>query len=117
MADRERRPAAGIAIHLGENDAGDGQALVEFLGALDGVLPGHGVGDEQNLHWRELLFQFLQLDHQIFVDVQTPGRVDQQHVAAVVDGFPTRRASQLNRLGLFRRARINGETDVLGDHP
>ena len=64
LADRERRAAARIAIHLGEDDAGDAEALVELVGRFHGVLPGHGVGHEQDFDRVELLFQLLQLGHQ-----------------------------------------------------
>ena len=50
VADGERRAAARIAIHLGEDHAGDAQPLVEFVGRFDGVLAGHGVGHEEDLH-------------------------------------------------------------------
>ncbi len=89
---------------------------MELVGALDGVLPGHGVGDEQDFDRREQLFQLLQLDHQLFVDMQAAGGVDQQHVASAVDRFPARRPGQIDRLGLLRRARIDRQPDVLGDH-
>ena len=87
VADRKRRAAARIAIHLGEDDAGDAEALVELVGGLHRVLPGHGVGDEQDLDRVQLLLQLLQLGHQLVVDVQAAGGIDQQHVAAAVDGF------------------------------
>ena len=32
FADGERRAAAGVAIELGENDAGEAEALVKFAG-------------------------------------------------------------------------------------
>ena len=50
-ADGKRRAAAGVAVHLGQDHAGDAQALVELVGGLHGVLAGHGVGDEQDLDW------------------------------------------------------------------
>ena len=49
LANRKRRAAAGIAVHLGEDDAGQRQLLVELVGGVDRVLSGHGVGDEQDL--------------------------------------------------------------------
>ena len=49
VANGERRAAAGVAVHLGEDDAGEAEALVEVLRRVDGVLAGHGVGDEEDL--------------------------------------------------------------------
>ena len=49
LADGERCAAAGVAVHLGEDDAGERELLVELVGGVDRVLSGHGVGDEQDL--------------------------------------------------------------------
>ena len=101
-ANRERRAAAGVAVHLGENSPGDAEALVEFIGGFDGVLAGHGVGDEQDFGGVEQVFELAQLGHQIFVDVEAAGGVDQHHVAAGLDGFFASRTREIDRLGFFR---------------
>ena len=49
LPDGERSPATGVAVHLGEDDAGERELLVEFIGGADRILSSHGVGDEQNL--------------------------------------------------------------------
>ena len=46
-AHRERRAAAGVAVELGEDDAGDADGVVEVLGDGNRLLAGGGVGDEQ----------------------------------------------------------------------
>ena len=97
VADRQRRAAARIAIHLGEDDAGDAEPLVELVGALDGVLPGHGVGHEEDLDGIELFLELLQFHHQVVVDVETSGGVDQQYVAAAVGSFAARGSRQIER--------------------
>ena len=48
LADGEGGAAAGVAVHFGEDGAGDVEAVVEGLGGVDGVLAGHGVGDEED---------------------------------------------------------------------
>jgi hypothetical protein len=45
----ERRAAAGVGVELGQDDAVDLEALVERLGGVDRVLPGHRVDDEEDL--------------------------------------------------------------------
>ena len=90
LADRERRAAAGVAVHLGEHDAGERKLLVELVGGVDRVLSGHRVGDEQDFLRVEQLFQRLHLVHQLIVDVQTSGGIDDEHVAAGVDGLAPR---------------------------
>ena len=57
VADGEGGAAAGVAVHLGEDGAGDGEAVVEGLGGVDGVLAGHGVGDEEDFGGVEELFE------------------------------------------------------------
>ena len=51
FADGKRRAAAGVAVELGEDHARDTQPLVEFPRGAHGVLPDHGVGDEQHFGW------------------------------------------------------------------
>ena len=79
---------------------------------LDGVLPGHGVGHEQDLDRVELLLQLLQLGHQVVVDVQAAGGIHQQHIAAAVDAFAARRACQVERRGSRRRAFVDRLADI-----
>ena len=107
VADGNRAAAAGIAIHFGEDYAGNSQALVEFVRRFDGVLSRHGVGHEQNLHRVELLLQLLQLHHQVVVDMQAARRVHEQDVAAPIDAFPARRTCQVERRGLAGRALVD----------
>ena len=47
--DRERRATARIAVHLGEDHAGDAEGVVEALRDPDRVLAGHAVGHEEDL--------------------------------------------------------------------
>ncbi len=90
VADGQRRAAAGIAVHLGQHHAGEGQLVVELLGGVDGVLSGHGVGHEQDLLRVQQALERLHLVHQLLVDVQAAGGIDDQHVAAAVDGLAAR---------------------------
>ncbi len=46
--DRERRATAGVAVHLGQDQTADAEALVEGLRQRHRFLTGHGVGDEQD---------------------------------------------------------------------
>ena len=120
VADGERRAAAGIAVHLCEDHAGQSKTRMKVLRGVDGVLAGHGVGDEEDLLRREELFEALHLGHQFFVDVQAAGGVDDERVAAHDDGFAAgffgqtldkRGAGGLALLVAFVEARL----DLLGD--
>src|SRR6185312_4309494 len=86
LADAEGGAAAGIAVHLGEDRAGDGEAVVEGLGGVDRVLAGHGVGDEEDFGGVEQLLQLRHFAHQRLVDAEAAGGVDDQDVAAEVGG-------------------------------
>ena len=48
-AHRQRRTAAGVAVHAGQHDAGDRQRVVERLGGVDRVLAGHRIDHQQRL--------------------------------------------------------------------
>ena len=87
MADGECRAAAGVAVHLGEDDAGEAETGMEILRGVDGVLAGHGVGDEEDFTGVEELLEAGHLVHQAFVDVEAAGGVDDERVAAHDDGF------------------------------
>ena len=47
LAHRQRGAAAGVAVELGQDDAGEADALAERIGGGDGVLADHRVEDEQ----------------------------------------------------------------------
>ena len=67
-ADRERRAAAGVAVDLGEDQAGHGHRGGERLGDRDGLLAGHRVDDEQRLDRLDRGVDRGDLGHQRLVD-------------------------------------------------
>ena len=84
------------------------EPLVELIGRFHRVLAGHGVRDEQNLGRIQRFLQLLQLLHQLFVDMQAAGGVDQQDVAPGLHRFAAGGSRQIERLRFFRRALVNG---------
>src|SRR5215208_726069 len=80
--DRERGAAAGVAVHLRQDDAGDAERAVEALRDLHRVLPRHAVGDEQDLVRARLFLQSRQLPHHLVVDLEAAGGVDDDDAVA-----------------------------------
>ena len=79
-AHRKCRAAAGIAIGARQHDASDADALVERLGDVDRVLTGKAIGDEQRLVRARDIAHFDGFAHQLVVDVDAAGGVEQHHV-------------------------------------
>ena len=99
---RQQRAAAGVGIELGEDQAVELELLVERLGAVDRVLAAHGIEHEINLVRLELRVDLLQLAHQLIIDVQSPGGVEDDDIAAGL-------------LGLLHRGAADGHRRALGD--
>jgi hypothetical protein len=79
----QRRTAAGVAIELGQDRAGDVQRLVEVGGDADRLLAGGGVEHEQDfLGMTPGRLQADEFLHQRFVDLQAAGGIEQHRVVA-----------------------------------
>src|SRR5262249_26291678 len=78
LAHGERRAAAGVAIYLGEDEAGEANGLVELVGDPDGGLAGHGVHDEEDLLRLGALADGGDLLHEGVVDVEAAGGVEDE---------------------------------------
>ena len=81
-AHRERRAAAAVAVHAGQDHAGDADPAVELLGDVHRVLAGQAVDDEQRLVRLGRVADGGDLGHQLVVDVQAAGGVEHDHVVA-----------------------------------
>ena len=66
--DRQRRAAAGVAVDLGQDQAGHRDGGDERLGDGDGLLAGHRVDDEQRLDRLDRRVDRGDLGHQRLVD-------------------------------------------------
>ena len=99
LADGEGRAAACVAVHLGEDDAGEGEEGVEGAGGGDRVLAGHGVGDEEDFGGVEELLERGHLVHERGVDLVAAGGVDDEDVAAEAGGLALRFASETEDVG------------------
>jgi hypothetical protein len=87
LLDRQRGAAAGIAVELGEDHAVELEGRVERLGDGDGVLAGHRVDDEERVVGLDLGGDLADLLHQLRVDGQAAGGVDDDHVPPEAPGL------------------------------
>ena len=95
---RERSAAARIAVHPGQDDAGEVDLGGEALGDVDRVLAGQRVDDEQGLGRVRRRRDRLHLAHQLVVDVETARGVEQDDVIALQLGRLERAPGDLDRL-------------------
>ena len=79
LGDGQRGTAASVAVELGEHNAGDVDALLERLRGHHRVLADHRVDDEQHLVGVDRLANVRGLAHQLRVDAQAAGGVDDHH--------------------------------------
>src|SRR5688500_8617524 len=108
VAHGERRAAARIAVELGEDHAGERQALVERARDVDRVLPLHRVDDEQRLDRLQLRVQLGDLAHHLLVDRQASGGVDDQHVHVMRARVLERAAGDVDGFFLFHGLNESG---------
>ena len=113
--DRQRRAAAGIAVELGHDDAVEPHRLVERLGAVDGILAGHAVDNQIDLLGIDPLVDLLQLLHQLVVDVQPAGGVEDDDLNAFTAGFFDRVVAHLHRIGRARLG-IDRNAKLFAEH-
>ena len=78
--DRERGTTAGVAVELGEHDAVEADALLEGLRGGDRVLADHRVDDEEDLVGVDGVADVGCLLHQLGVDAEAAGGVDDDDV-------------------------------------
>ncbi len=75
--------ASSFSPELGEDDAVEAEVVVEAFGDGDGVLAGHGVDDEEYFVRPDGLFDGFELVHELGVDVEPAGGVDEDDVVGV----------------------------------
>ena len=71
----ERRPAAGIAVHPRQDNAGDADLVGKLAGDIDRVLAGEAVHHEQGLGGLDRVAHRRHLGHQRRVDMEPAGGV------------------------------------------
>src|SRR5690606_17216560 len=105
---RDGRAATSIAVHLGEDQPGQADRIVEALRDVDSFLAGHRVRDEQDLLRLDPLLDRLQLVHHGLVDLEAASRVHDDDAVILAAG-------KLHAVVGDRRRRGVGPLAVHGD--
>ena len=84
LRDRQRGTTAGVAVELGQHDAGEADAVEERLRGGDRVLADHRVDDEQDLVGLDGVADVGGLLHQLGVDAEAAGGVDDDDVVELL---------------------------------
>ena len=113
--DRDRGPAAGIAVQLREDEAGNAQPPRELGGDGDRVLTGHRVQDQQDLLRLQRRLHARHLLHHRLVDVEAAGRVQDHDVVTILRGVLHGRARDSHRVLLVAQGE-DGRLDLLPHH-
>ncbi len=101
--------ATGIAIELGEDDAGEADGVIEVGGHGNGLLAGGGVGDEKGFFRCEKGVQFFELGDEVVVELLATSGVEDDD-AVVLGLCPSQRV-----LGDFDEVGLGGGRGVAGD--
>ena len=111
---RQRGAAAGVAVELGQDNAGEGRGFVKLGGHVDGLLAEGGVGDEEDLVRLEGVADAADFFHQVAVDLQAAGGVDDDEVRGGGFGFLDQAAHHRGDIG---RGAVGAEVEafVLGE--
>ena len=111
---RQRGAAAGIAVELGQDDAGERRGFVELGGHVDGLLAEGGVGDEEDLVRLEGVAHAADFFHQVAVDLEAAGGVDDDEVRGGGFGFLDQATHHRGDIG---RGAVGAEVEafVLGE--
>ena len=97
----ERRTAARIAVHPGQDHAGQRHFVTEALRHVDRVLTGQAVDHQQDFGRRRHRSHGLHLGHQRFVDMQAARGIEQHHIDIAQLRRFERAASDVHRLLAF----------------
>jgi len=106
--DRQRRAAAGVTVQLGQHHAVETDAVGERLGGVHRILADHRVHDEQDLSGIHRVPDVGRLLHQVGVDAQPAGGVDDHHVVELAHRVQDRAARHLDGVA-HTVARLGGE--------
>ncbi len=98
VAHRKRCATTGVAIGLGQHDAGQRQGVIECRSGVGRVLTGHGIDHEQGFVRLDRGMHVANFRHHLCIDMQASGSIHQQHVAHLAACFGHRITGYISRL-------------------
>ena len=116
LFNRERSTAAGITLHLGQDNTGDLKICVELIGNSYSILAGHGIGHKQNLCQGHSAGNFLQLVHQLLIYMEPTCGIDNDGIVALVFSFGNSPPGNVDRI-LLGTGSKNRDPNLVTEHP
>ena len=115
MLHRQQRTAARVTIKLRHHDAVEFQCFMESTRTSNRVLSRHTVDHKEHMVRAHVAVDRFQLLHQLFVDCQSAGGVQNYNLTAVSFRFRNGIAANFNRIFVFA-IRVNFDADLFTDH-
>ena len=112
---RQRRTAAGIAVHSGQDHTGQINLAGKALRNVDRILTGQRIDHQQHFLGNRDRGDGLHLVHQLAIDVEAACRIEQQHVDRLQLGRLQRTGGDIDR-GLASDDRQSGSANLLAQH-
>ncbi len=115
LRDRQRGTTTGVTVELGEDDAVVPDAVEERLRGVDRVLADHRVDDEEHLVGGHRVADVGGLLHQLLVDAEATGGVDDDHVVQRAPRLLDRATGDADRVtdAVARLGREDGDAGPL----
>ena len=115
MFDGQDGTTAGVTVQFGQDDSVQLQCLVKGGSAVHGVLTRHAIHNQINLMGLDLTINLFQLSHQLFVDGQSPSRIENDDLGILFLGLSHRVSANLHRVG-FAFFGVHGDSDGFTNH-
>jgi len=115
LPDRQQRTTTGVAVEFGHDQAVEFESIVECSGTADRILTGHAIDHEEHLIGLDSVVDSLELSHQLFIDRQSAGGIEDEYGDIFLFGFFDRFLAHLHRI-LFARFAEDRHTQLLADN-
>jgi hypothetical protein len=115
-AKRKSRPASGIAIEFGENDAGEAESFVEALGDAYSLLACSSITDDEDFLRLQKIPEVFEFLDEGFIQLLATGRIENLDIATCGIAPVQRLPGDLENISLAFLWAENGDVDLLSQH-